>query len=380
MTDFRHTFSIITRALKVGPTADDDAALAADLAAPNLDWSLLLRLADQEHVTGAFAIALRRRDLLGGLPKTAQQALRRRHFMGQEINERIKSEAVEVVGLLNSIGCTPMILKGGLFLFETPADGIGGRVLRDIDLVVPRDALDACIEVLGNAGYEPQDAEDRWTYHYRPLYHKDRMVPIELHVQAGEQRHFISAEAAWADVVPVDADGLKMVALSHEHRVLHNIFNSEIQDTGFLLGEVCLRQLIDLAAMCVRYQDTLDWRSIETHLQDYGIGRAFRARLLLVRELLGAPVPEDLNSDTLNARLHLKHCLFQQNSPRLTYMARWIAGVTAPLKPHNLDLTYGCGTRGLSMQAHRAKHLFTVIRQHRGSFRETLSKYGQSMQ
>lgn len=380
MTGFRHTFSIITRALKVKPTAEDDAALAADLAAPDLDWSLLLRLADQEYVTGAVAIALRRRGLFDGLPKSAQQALRRRHFMGQEINERIKSDAVEVVGLLNSVGCTPMILKGGLFLFETPADGIGGRIQRDLDLVVPRDALDACIDVLRKAGYEPQDAEDRWTYHYRPLYHKDRVVPVELHVQVGEQRHFLEAEAAWADAVPVDVDGVKMVALSPEHRVLHNIFNSEIQDTGFLLGEVCLRQLIDLATICVRYEESLDWRSIEAHLQDYGIGRAFRARLLLVRELLGAPVPEDLKTDTLGARLHLKHCLFQQNSPRLTYMARWIAGVTAPLKPHNLDLTYGCGTRGFSLQAHRAKHLFTVIRQHRGSFRETLSKYGQSMQ
>ncbi len=380
MTGFRHTFSIITRALNVAPTDEDSAALAADLAARDLDWSRLLRLADQEHVTGAFAVALRRRGLCDDLPKTAQQALRRRYFMGQEINERIKSEAEEVVGLLNSVACTPMILKGGLFLFETPADGIGGRVLRDLDMVVPLDALDACVGVMEKAGYEPRDAEERWTYHYRPLHRKDRMVPVELHIQAGEQRHFINAEAAWAHAVRVDVEGLNMVALSPEHRVLHNIFNSEIQDTGYLLGEVCLRQLIDLAAICVRYEDTLDWRSIAAHLQDHGMGRAFRARLLLVRELLGAPVPEDLNTNTLSARFHLKHCLFQQNSPRLTYIARWIAGVTAPLKPHHLDLTYGCGTRGLSMQAHRAKHIFNVMRQHRGGFRESLSKYGQSMQ
>ena len=380
MTGFRQTFSIVTRALIVDPTADDDAALAADLADPGLDWSHLLRLADQEHVTGAFAVALRRRKLFDGLPKPAQKALRRRLFMGQEFNERIKSEAEEVVGLLNSVGCTPMILKGGLFLFETAADGLGGRVLRDLDMVVPHTDLDACVDVMQQAGYEPEDAEERWTYHYCPLHHPNRMVPVELHIQAGEQRHFINAEHAWAHAVPVDAEGLKMVALSPEHRVMHNIFNSEIQDTGFLLGEVCLRQLIDLAAICVRYDAVLDWQAIDAHLQAHGMGRAFRARLLLVRELLGAPVPEDLSSNTLSGRFHLKHCMIQQNSPRLTYMTRWIAGITAPLKPHHLDLTYGCGTRGLSLQAHRVKHIFRVMRQHRGGFRESLAKYGQSMQ
>ena len=380
MTGFRHTFSIITRALNVNSAADDSDGLAADLADPDLDWSLLLRLADQEHVTGAFAVALRRRNLFDGLPREAQQALRRRYFMGQEINTRIKSEAEEVVGLLNSVGCTPMILKGGLFLFETPSDGIGGRVLRDLDMVVPLADLEACVDIMQAAGYEPKDAEERWTYHYRPLHHKERMVPVELHIQAGEQRHFINAEEAWAHAVPVDVDGLKMVALSPEHRVMHNVFNSEIQDTGFLLGEVCLRQLIDLAAICVRHEETLDWHSIDRHLKEQGMSRAFRARLLLVRKLLGAPVPEELDTNTLSARFHLNHCLIQQKSPRLTYLTRWIAGVTAPLKPHHLDLTYECGTRGISMHAHRVKHIFKVISQHRGGIRESLAKYGQSMQ
>jgi len=243
MTGFFRAFTVLTGALRVGTGAADDEALAAELAAPDLDWTRLLRMADKENITGALAVSLRRRGLFDDLPRAGREALARRLFMGTEFNIRIKSQAEEAVGLLNSVDCTPMLLKGGLHLFEAPPEALGGRILRDLDMVVPGDALETCVDVLRQAGYVPEGEHDGWTYHYRPLHHKDKIVAIELHVRAGEQRNFITVEDAWAQAVPIEAAGLKMVALAPAHRVMHNIFHSEIQDAGFALGEVCLRQL-----------------------------------------------------------------------------------------------------------------------------------------
>lgn len=379
MNGFSRTFALMTSALRVDTGAADDETLAAGLATPDLEWTYLLRMADQEHITGALTVSLRRRGLFDDLPRAGRDALHRRYFMGTEINTRIKSQAEEAVRLLNSAGCTPMLLKGGLYLFETPPEALGGRVLRDLDMVVPGDALEACVGVLREAGYVPEGEHDSWTYHYRPLHHKDEIVAIELHIRAGEQRNFITVEEAWAEAVPIEAAGLKMVALAPAHRVMHNIFHSEIQDAGSALGAVCLRQLCDLAAICVGFTESLDWRSIESRMERHGMGRLFRARMHLAVQLLGAPAP-DITIDGLRSRLHLRHCLIKQRSPRLTYLTRWIAGIAGPFKRYHLDLLYGCGTSGFNLQAHRVKHFWKLLIRYRSGIWNRLAKHGRSLQ
>lgn len=378
MTGFQRAFTVLTGALRLDAGAADDAALAAQLATPDLDWTHLLRLADQEHVTGGMTVALRRRGLFDDLPRAGRAALRRRFVMGTELNTRIKSEAEEVVGLLNAAGVTPMLLKGGLYLFEAPPEALGGRVLGDLDMVVPGDALETCVDVLREAGYVPDDEHDQWTYHYRPMYHREKIVPIELHIRAGEQRNFITVEDAWAQAVPIEAGGLKMVALAPAHRLMHNIFHSEIQDAGYVRGAACLRQLCDLARICARSTNSIDWQSVETHMQRHGIARLFRARMHLAVALLGAPAP-DIEIDGLRSRLHLRYCLIKQRSPRLANLTRWLAGIAGSFKRYHLDLLYECGTSGFSLQVHRAKHFWKLIRRYRGGLWKRLTKRGHAL-
>ncbi|MHA1537100.1 MAG: nucleotidyltransferase domain-containing protein [Alphaproteobacteria bacterium] len=379
MASISHTFSLLTRALRVDADGAGNDGLAADLAAPDVDWPRLLRLADREHITASLTASLRRRALFDDLPGDIRAALKRRYFMGAELNARIKTQAEEVVALFNSGGCTPMLLKGGLYLFEAPPEALGGRVLRDLDMVVPADQLEACIGLLRQAGYVPEGEHEDWTYHYRPMHHKNKIVPIELHVRPGEQRTFISVEDAWAEAVPVKAAGLKMVALAPAHRILHNIFHSEIQDAGFVTGAVCLRQLGDLAAICLRFADSIDWRAIDSHMEQHRMGRLFRARLHLAVELLGAPAP-DIEIGGLRSRLHLRHVLMNQRLPRLAYLTHWLAGATGPLKRYHLDLLYGCGTSGFSLQAQRIKHIWNLMIRHRGGIMKRLVKQGRSLQ
>ncbi len=169
-----------------------------------------------------------------------------------------------------------------------------------------------------------------------------------------------------------------MVALAPAHRVMHNIFHSEIQDAGFALGAVCLRQLCDLAGICVRFTESIDWRSIESRMERHAMGRLFRARMRLAVALLGAPA-QDIAIDGLRSRLHLRHCLIKQRSPHLAYLTRWIAGTAGPFKRYHLDLIYGCGTSGFNLQAHRVKHFWKLLIQYRGEIWNRLAKHGQSL-
>lgn len=372
-------FLVLARVLRVDADEGDDARLRRELQSGELDWSCLLRLADREYATTTLAAALSRRRLLECLPEPVRGALQRRHLMGAAVNQRIRRQTEEAAAILNAEGCTPVVLKGGLHLFEAPAEEIGARVLRDLDLMVPADRLDACIAALRRAGYVPEGEHEGWTYHYRPLHHPDHLVPIELHVQPGEQRRFMSPEEAWREAVPLPAGTLSMLALGPTHRVAHNVFHSEVQDAGYALGEVWLRQLHDLALICRRFEDAIDWQALVARMRQHGLEPAFRARMHLASELLGAPLA-GLATGSWRCRLHLRRCLAQQRWPALADRMRWMAGVLGPVRAHHIDLIYGSGTHGLRLHAQRARHAGRLLRKHRGALRARVAARGRNLE
>jgi len=363
------TFLLLSRALRVDGDNDADAELGAAISDASVDWKRLIELADQERMTAALASTLRRRKLLEALPRTVQGAFRRRYLMATEVNTRIKRQAEQAIRILNAADITPMLLKGGLHLFEAEPDELCERRMADLDIVVPADRLEDSIQALRDANYIPDKEDEDWTYHYRPMYHPDHIVGLELHIRPGEQREFLTVEEAWQKAVPVDAPGLKIVALEPGHRIAHNIFHSEVQDRGFTLGLVCLRQLYDLAKICARFEGKIDWPEIFERMERNDMGALFRARMHLAVELLGAP-PPPIAVDGARSRRYLKRCLTQLRWQHLMNGARWFAGLAGPVNRYHLDLLYSCGTTGLNMHMHRAKHIWKIFWRHRGHIGE----------
>lgn len=372
-------FLLISRALRLDSDGEDNAVLAKELVANDLDWKGILELADHEHMTGAFTAALSRRGLDTSLPRPIRAALNRRYLMATEINTRIKSQIEEVVGTLNAVGFSPLLLKGALYLCEASPSELADRVLRDLDLIVPADGLEECVEALRAKGYVPYGQDERWTYHYRPLFHPKQVVGVELHIRPGEQRHFMGIEEAWESAVPIDLPGLKAMALDPNHRIAHNVFHSEVQDFGYTLGALCLRQLYDLARICRRYETEIDWQTISTRMERHGMAALFRARVYQAVQLLGAPRPS-ITVDGLSSRLHLSRCLVQLRWPGVVRQIRWLAGVAGPFTSRHLDLMYGCGTKGFTMQTQRVKHAWALLRSHRGHLKVRMAEHGQRLQ
>lgn len=379
MNSTTKTFQLLAQALRVDDGGDADDALGAAVASGSVDWDCLVKLADQERMTAALVAALRRRGLVSKLPKTVQGAFRRRMFMATEVNARIKRQAEQAVGILNEAGITPMLLKGSLHLFEAEPDELCERRMADLDVIVPVDRLEDSIQALRDAGYIPDKEDEGWTYQYRPMYHPDHIIGLELHIRPGEQRNFLDVEEAWEKAVPVDAPGLKIVALEPGHRIAHNVFHSEVQDRGYTLGLVCLRQLYDLAKICTRFEGKIDWQEILDRMERNNMGPLFRARMHLAVKLLGATPPTIAVSDARSSR-YLKRCLAQLRWEHLMNGARWFAGMFGPVNRYHLDLLYSCGTTGLNMHMHRAKHIWKIFWRHRDHLGDRISMHGRNLQ
>jgi len=365
MTDPLPEYHFLLRCL--GPV-DDPATLSglrAKLDAGAIDWSVVIRIADREMLSPALHPALSAKGLLDAVPAAVADGLRRRFVGNSARNAKIRKEALGVIANLNDIGIEPALLKGGLHLFEAPPGEVGGRMMHDLDFMVPEADIERAIESLRGMGYEPDQQSVRWTHAYFPLVHPTAMVAIDLHRYVGGQRVILPAAEAWREAVAVPADGMRLRALHPTHQVLHNIFHSQIQDRGHEFAIVYPRQLLALAGICRRHEAAIDWQALGRLMETHNLGRQLRARLYQAEQLLGLPRPAGI-SPTAGDRFHHWRCLLQIRHDWLMRLMSCWSGATSPFMRHHLEMIYGNGSNPVRINAHRLRHAWFLLRKYAG--------------
>ncbi len=362
-----NAFLLLCRCLSTG----DGQASSIDLQGYLAQTDTVRRLiatADQEMLAPALWLALQRKNLTDSLPDAVRGALQRRYQMNAILNERIRAEADHVAEICRGVGVTPVALKGGAFLYEAGQDTIGARAMRDLDVLIPEASLQDVADAMMKDGYRIKDGEDEdWNYAFPALERSGGIVAVELHRYVGQQRNLLRPEAVWPDVRPLDGSGGTVQSLSPTHRVWHNVFHSQIQDRGHLFAFVWLRQLLDLAEICGRHTDDIDWEVLEGLFASAGLGHILPARLYQAQKLLGLAWPLAVRPG-LRAKTHHRRSIFIVRSRWALWLSRLAAGITAPLKKYHLDLLYNCGTDSFwRLLRWRIKHTFRVIQSYRGS-------------
>ena len=113
-------------------------ALRAMVAAQRIDWEAVVGQASAELVLPAFAAALEDLDLVGSLEPELGAFLAAVHAANRERNGELRSELAAAARALNRVGIVPVLLKGSLRLLDGLYPDDGWRMLRDLDLLLPR--------------------------------------------------------------------------------------------------------------------------------------------------------------------------------------------------------------------------------------------------
>ncbi len=358
------TFLYLCACLAEAPVSTAPPNLRQDGDAGAHDWDLLLELALRHSVSPSLWRRLRERKLVDAVPSGARNQLKMRHHVNAIKNARFLDEAREIAAGLNGVGVVPIVLKGGVPLFEEAArESECSQMMHDLDFLVRQEDLDRSVRALSDMGYRPIEGMERWTYHYPPLARPGALAPIDLHVFVGQQRDVVSPEAAWRKAVALPADGVDLMALSPTHRVIHNVFHSQVQDRGHSLALVYLKQLLRLDQLCRRHGQAIDWIEVRQTMDSHGLGKYLAYRLYLARRLLAMPLPEEV-TPSRGAAVYYHRCLFSIRSRRFQSALLLWAGATAPFKAHNIDLIYNCGRNPLVMAAYRLRHGADLFARH----------------
>lgn len=170
---------------------------------------------------------------------------------------------------LNSIGITPLLLKGTAALAEDLYPDHGMRILSDIDLLIPVTKLEAASAALTSANFVAttinQGLVDRDHHHLPVQVHEVHQVGVELHsgvLPRGFQR-YVDTETCWRNSRPLVWRQRHVRLPGPTDRVSHNIAHAQIVDGHYWRGAPRLRQLLELELLRQRYGEEIDTRDLE---------------------------------------------------------------------------------------------------------------------
>lgn len=361
MSDRVASFLLLCRCLSRADGPAAGASLSDELRRHDIDWMEIVRIANHHFVAPALWQALQRKGAAGSLPGDVGDFLELTYRHNVARNERLKDQACKVAAALNACGVEPIILKGGVRLFEGSIGNSGDRMMIDLDFLVPAHQFTASVGTLKDRGYSPVGDIEGWTYQYPPLVRAGEVASVEIHRDVGEQKTMITSEAAFRGAVELDTAGVRLKALSLTHRIVHNVFHSRIQDRNHELGVISLKHLDDFVATAGRHGPHIDWDAVSSTMYSFRMGAAWESYVLLAERLLGLSPPSGIRRGRRSV-FHYNRCLLQLRWDWMMAAANTWATLTHPFQRCHISYIYGCGANPISLMFYRLVHGYKILR------------------
>ncbi len=240
---------------------------------------------------------LERNSLVRSLPPDLRERLvvaRRRSAVASLVRSAALRNALAA---LEQAGVPVVVLKGAALASQVYPDA-ALRPMQDLDLWVPPERLTVAAAALIGAGFRFPDrttagrqlpvAEGLATVLSLELPGTALLVELHGRVQSLEVLSAERVACMWERAVPAEFGAVSGLVLRHDDQLLHLCLHSA-RSNGFNTG---LAALLDIALVLERWQDRWDGAAMAADYREQGIATWMRLTLHLVRDLLGAPVPQ----------------------------------------------------------------------------------------
>jgi Uncharacterised nucleotidyltransferase len=256
-------------------------------------WIELLCTAHAERLAATLAVRVEGLDI----PERAASVLRNAQLGAEAGRVRALWEVEMCRRALASLDVPVVLLKGSAFLAAGLSAG-QGRLVGDLDILVPRDRLDEVETAILTAGWEwlKTDAYDdhyyrTWMHELPPMIHRDRDAMIDIHhtILPLTARPKPDAAAMISESLPL-ANGLHI--LCPEDMVIHAA--AHLFADGDLSGG--LRNLWDIHCLIGEFAEMPDfWARLQTRAGLHGLKPPVFRALRLSRSLFGTVIPKELD-------------------------------------------------------------------------------------
>jgi hypothetical protein len=166
------------------------ALLTGDVKAKNLslgEWNLIIQQGRSTHVLGMLYSRLSLREELADVPASVQWHLEAASIVSEKYLRDTWSEIKYFLPVFSGLGQRLILLKGAAYVVSGKSCAVG-RTFSDIDILLPKDSLQALELALQWHGWvsSSQSAYDQryyrdWMHEIPPLVHIKRHTVIDIH-------------------------------------------------------------------------------------------------------------------------------------------------------------------------------------------------------
>jgi Uncharacterised nucleotidyltransferase len=315
---FRAALAIIDRCLAVAASTAKLAICRQTIWDDRTDWLAVFSLANQHLVTPALWTAFSRYELCQQLPEDVGGYLLLLHTRNAERNKRIREQCIQIGRTLSAAGLRAVLLKGASWLFDGNLEAASDRMMRDIDLLVTSDNVEAAVRALVASGYKDsgESLVEVGHYHYAPLLPSEGEASVEIHRDLARRIDLLPASEVITSACEV-APGLLLPNI--HHRIAHNVIHAQILNGDFVGGIVNLRDTLDLARLLVNSGAEADWVCLADEARARGFFRYLSGAVQVSHRVLNSPLPPPLAD--YRGKLHAWRCIHQRGWPSISKVA-----------------------------------------------------------
>lgn len=254
-----------------------------------IDWTGVARRAIEQGVAALFYRSLSR--TLPGAPDEVLDAAHRHLERAQARGAALVAQTLDVVHVLHRAGISAIPFKG-VVLGLTAHASAAMRESRDIDVLVPAEAMAGAVRALAQLGYAPTEVfpprimQACYRSYGQDILFANGRVPVEPHGAFGP--HALAAdidvEGMRRRAIAFELGGERATVLSAEDMLLVACFHGSKEKWSRLLW------VADIAAFVHRHPH-LDWQALLDRASAYGTRRMVVLGLALAREVFVTPLP-----------------------------------------------------------------------------------------
>ncbi|MCF6354816.1 MAG: nucleotidyltransferase family protein [Candidatus Polarisedimenticolaceae bacterium] len=259
------------------------------------EWDLLIRLARHSKLLSHMGFLLAELDLKAHCPRKALDNMQGAKAYSDFYQTQANWELRQLQNALAETKSPILLLKGAAYLVaQLPPNR--GRLLSDVDILVPHNKLTEVEQCLNGQGWlsETQDEYDQryyrdWMHEIPPLRHKNRGVEVDIHHNllplAGSLQP--NAELLWQVAQPIEKSNFLMLCPTDMvlHSASHLFFSDELRGG--------IRDLVDIHQLCQHFsqQDSDFWDRLTARSEEMDLSRPLYYALNATHQLLETPVP-----------------------------------------------------------------------------------------
>jgi hypothetical protein len=317
----------------------------------NFPWEQLIEASSYHYVTPFLAWSLQDNEKVDPEVKEYLAAIL---MLNTQRNQQLMLVIKRVAQALNAIGIVPILFKGAAHLTNALYPSQGLRIAGDIDLLLPVERALNIGKALTQAGLNAEATPVLVRTANPSLPHfRDPATGAILDIQ-----NEIAPRQWQAIVEPIGFEAsCRLVALSGAELripgpadlVAHSIVHNQIKDGYYQRNIVQLRQLLDLAFLCDRYEREIDWIELESRFEKAGNAAVLSTNFYFVAALLHRDVPKFKCPPRPFALELLRARIENPQSQRLFLLAELASHYAARLRAQplgDLDLLNGKALMG----------------------------------